>query len=215
MKALVIAFLLLAGPVQAGGLSDLIMAPGVLASAPEGEVLRYGHERKLPARAEGEELPGAGRDFALPKPVAGGEAVLTSVAHADGPWLVLTLREAGKSHEVARFPASGPNPILLFFLENVVRNAAVQTGGSPYYIRNRIREALMAAGPGAGPDGRSTVTLHPFAGDRNRARMGVFADLALTIGFDPDDPGRLLSLMADTGAGSGGYSESLTLIAEE
>ena len=55
MKAPVLALLLgLAFPLSApaGGLTDLLMAPGLLTQAPagaDGAILRYAHERRLPA----------------------------------------------------------------------------------------------------------------------------------------------------------------------
>lgn len=215
MKRLALALMLAAGPAAAGPLSDLIMASGLLADAPAGEVLRYAHDRRLPAEAPDAELPRAGQDYVLPKPVVDGVAILTAVPGEGGTQLVLTLAEAGESRDVASFPAQGSNPMLLFFLENVVRNVAAQTGGSPFYIRNRLRDALVAADLGAVQDGRSVIVLHPFAADPNRARLGAFAELTLTLALDPARPGRLLDLKADTGAAPGGYSERMVLIGVE
>ena len=213
--ALALALMLAAGPAAAGPLSDLIMASGLLADAPAGEVLRYAHDRRLPAEAPDAELPRAGQDYVLPKPVVDGVAILPAVPGEGGTQLVLTLAEAGESRDVASFPAQGANPMLLFFLENVVRNVAAQTGGSPFYIRNRLRDALVAADLGPVQDGRAVIALHPFAADPNRARLGAFAELTLTLALDPARPGRLLDLKADTGAAPGGYSEHMVLIGVE
>lgn len=215
MKGLALAFMLAAGPSAAGPLSDLIMASGLLADAPAGEVLRYSHDRRLPADAPDAAMPRAGQDYVLPKPVVDGVAILTAVPGDGGTQLVLTLAEAGKSRDVASFPAQGANPILLFFLENVVRNVAARTGGSPYYIRNRLRDVLVAADLDASQNGRLVIRLHPFATDPNRARLGAFAELTLTLALDPARPGRLLDLKADTGAAPDGYSESMVLIEVE
>ncbi len=215
MKRLALAFMLAAGPAAAGPLSDLIMASGLLADAPAGEILRYSHDRRLPAQAPDAGMPRAGQDYALPKPVVDGVAILTAVPGDGGTQLVLTLAEAGESRDVASFPAQGANPILLFFLENVVRNAAARTGGSPYYIRNRLRDVLVAADLDMAQEGRAVITLHPFATDPNRARLGAFAELTLTLALDPARPGRLLDLKADTGAAPDGYSESMVLIEVE
>ena len=215
MKRLALALMLAAGPAAAGPLSDLIMASGLLADAPAGEVLRYSHDRRLPAEAPQAEMRRAGQDYALPKPVVDGLAILTAVPGEDGTQLVLTLAEAGESRDVASFPAQGANPMLLFFLENVVRNVAAQTGGSPYYIRNRLRDAIVAADLGALQDGRAVIGLHPFAADPNRDRLGAFGDLTLTLALDPARPGRLLDLKADTGAARDGYSERMVLIEVE
>lgn len=216
MKAWVLAMLLgAAGPAAAGPLSDLLMAPGLLADAPEGEVFRYVHNRRLPGQAAGSEPAGAAIGIAPPDTVVDGRAVLSIAPGTGGPVMVLTLGTGGDMKTVAEFPARGPNPMLLFFLENVVRNGVIQTGGSPYYIRNRIRDALVAADLGTDQDGRSVVVLHPFANDPNRARMGDFGALTLTLDYDSADPGRLVELLADTGSGTSGYSETLKLTPEE
>ena len=96
---------------------------------------------------------------------------------------------------VADFPASGPNPVLLYFLESTARGMAQATGGSPFYIRNRIREAVAAAGRGDGSP--LEVAIVPFAADPNRGRMGGFADLTLRLRYDEGRPDQLLELSAD------------------
>lgn len=216
MKVLVLCVLLAgAAPVAAGPLSDLLMAPGLLADAPEGEVFRYAHNRRIPGQPKGTEPAGAGAGIAAPKAVVDGQAILTVGSGASGPVMVLTLEESGRGGAVAEFPARGPNPMLLFFLENVVRNGVMQTGGSPYYLRNRIKDALVGAALGTDRDGVAVVELRPFEADPNIGRMGDFGALVLTLIYDPADPGRLVELKADTGTGAKGYSERMTLIAEE
>lgn len=196
----------------AGGLTDAIMAPGLFGSAAEGELFRYSHDRQIPGRPAGTDAPGAAKGLPVPGPVIDGMAVL-SLDPAEG--LVLSLADQEHPEQsAADFPPGSPNPVLMFFLENVVRNMAAQTGGSPFYIRNRIRDALAAeTGPAPG-GGVQRITLHPFAGDANAARMGDFAGLTVTLAYDPDRPDRLVELLADTGDGPGGYSESLKLLPE-
>lgn len=99
---------------------------------------------------------------------------------------------------VSDFGAGSAAPAMIWFLEGVVRDMAEATGGSPFYIRNRIREALAAS---------DTPEVVPFAADPNRDKMGAFADLALR--FDLRE-GRLFSLSADGGTGADGYHRSLT-----
>lgn len=209
MKPLLLALLLAVAPAAAfaGEVTDLIMAPGVMRG--DGPLV-YDHRRHLAPAGQSAAIPG----MIPPREIAEGRLRLAPLDAAEGPRLALSRSENGTALPVADFPVSGPNPVLLFFLENVVRSVAAQTGGSPFYIRNRIREALAAApvGDGAGP--RTTV-LRPFEADPNRARLGDFAGLAIAITFDPDAPGRLIELKADTGAGAAGYSEAMTLVAEE
>jgi hypothetical protein len=146
--------------------------------------------------------------------VAGGEVRLEVVAAGDGRELRLVREDDGHATPVGTFPAGAANPVLLYFLETTVRAMAEATAGSPYYIRNRIREALAAAG--LGPEGTPReVTFMPFEGDPNRARMGAFADLAIELRFDPARPARILELSADTPGGDAGYHEALVLIAED
>ena len=73
-----------------------------------------------------------------------------SVEDAGEPALRLVREATARPHagRHASRPASA-NPLLLYFLETTVRAMAEATGGSPYYIRNRIREALVAADLGA------------------------------------------------------------------
>jgi hypothetical protein len=201
MKALLVLALLLPLPASAGALTDLLMAPGVLAQAPDGPVLAYRHDRTLP----GGPLP----------EIEDGRLFVAAATAPERRELVVTRSGDGAERlPVASFPASGPNPALLFFLETTVRVMAGATGGSPFYIRNRMREALAAADLGAA-ESPHAVVLHPFAADPNRPRMGGFADLALSFRFDPAEPGRILELSADTPAPEGGYHERLVLIAED
>ncbi len=211
-RTLALGLALAAGPALSGPFSDLVMAPGVLAEVPAGPVFRYAHNRHLAVRAEGSTQPKVAEGEIQPKAVAEGEVILTAEAGEGGMRLILSRRDGGQTAPVAEFSGGGPNPVLLYFLENTVRVVAAETGGSPYYIRNRIREALAAADlPAPG----TALTLSPFAADKNRDKMGDFGTLALHLTFDPGRPARLVELKADTAAGTGGYTETLTLIAEE
>lgn len=212
MKAVILALMLAAGPAAAGPFSDLVMAPGVLADVPAGPVFRYAHMRHMPPREQGQELPGAERGQPMPEPVTDGLLTVTAEPGDGGMQLVLTRGEGGETRPVAAFPARGPNPVLLFFLENTMRVLAAETGGSPFYFRSRIREAL---GTAQLPDAGEPMVLRPFAEDKNRDRMGDLGTLTLTLTFDPAKPGRLIELKADTAAGAQGYTETLTLIAED
>jgi hypothetical protein len=199
MRLLLLLALLLPLPAAAGALSDLLMAPGMFADAGDGPLLAYAEARTTPESA------GA-------PPVEDGPLVLALAAGADGPQLALTRDADGTGPPVAAFPAGSANPVLLYFLEASVRAMAEATGGSPFYIRNRMREALAAVDLGPPGEPREVV-LRPFEADRNRGRMGVFADLALRLRFETDEPGRLLELSADTAADADGYHHRLTLIA--
>lgn len=122
----------------------------------------------------------------------------------------LTLHQDEKHRALGVFPASVGNPMIMFFYETVVRDMAEATGGSPYYVRNRVKDALiqpsqMETGE-AVYDGRTvpttTITLRPFADDPNRDRMQGFGDLELSVTMSDEVPGWYLSLIAEA-AGNG------------
>lgn len=201
-RNLLAALLLLAPlPAAAGALTDLLMAPRLFEGAAVGSAVVYAEEREAP---EGEGMSVGD--------VTGGEVRLEVVAPNE---LRLLRAEDGAATPMGTFTAGVANPLLLYFLENNVRVMAEATGGSPFYIRNRIREALGAADLGVATGAAREVTLTPFAADPNRARMGAFADLVIRLRFDPADPARILELSADTPAGADGYHERMTLVAEE
>jgi hypothetical protein len=209
MIARLLTLLLLAPlPAGAGALSDLLMAPHLFDAAPVGSSVAYAEERAV---AEGGTLAD----------VAGGTVRLEVVADDTGPALRLLRESDGAPQPLGTFPTGTANPLLLYFLETTVRATAEATGGSPYYIRNRIREALVAAdldageGGAASADGTRAVTLTPFAADANRARLGAFADLTIRLHVDPARPERILELSANTAAGADGYHETMVLIAED
>ena len=123
----------------------------------------------------------------------------------------------GRHRGIGEFPASVGNPIILYFMESVVRDMASSAGGSPFYIRNRVKAALLepAAEEQGGADGQTVaVTLRPFEGDPNASRMQGFEHLALTVTMSEDVPGWYTSLAAVVPGEGGGepvYSSTLTL----
>ncbi len=195
MRLLLALLLGLPLPAAAGALTDLLMAPDLFVAAPVGTVAAYTEERSAPDEVTGATLR------------------LEVVATGEGRELRLVRKSDGREAAVGSFPAGVANPLLLYFLENTVQAMAKATGGSPYYIRNRIREALVASDLGADEGPERVVTIAPFAADARRAQMGAFADLAIRLRFDPADPERILELSADTAAGAGSYHERMMLVA--
>jgi hypothetical protein len=201
MRLLLLLALTLPLPAAAGALSDLLMAPGLFEEAGDGPLLAYAEDREVP---EGGRL----------EPAEDGRLVLAAAEGPEGRRLALTRDVGGAERPVASFAPGTANPVLLYFLEATVRDMSAATGGSPFYIRNRMREALAAADLGPAGEPREVV-LRPFEADGNRARMGAFADLALRLRFDADEPARLLELSADTAGEDGGYRHRLTLTGGE
>lgn len=123
----------------------------------------------------------------------------------------LEFRQGQKHRGLGVFPASVGNPMIMYFYESVVRDMAESAGGSPFYIRNRVKDALIE--PTQSKDGSAqwdgttiettTIELAPFAGDPNRERMQGFGDLTLTITMSDAVPGWYLKMVAEVpGAGA-------------
>lgn len=143
--------------------------------------LRYEH-----VRASDPAL-GLGEDFthAIVLSIGEGAQPESFTIDAEGP--------APRTYDVN--PGVPGNPLLMVFLENAVRSVATATGGSEFYLRNRMREGLR--------DGLreedGALTMRPFAQDANRARMGALADMAIRFEVRPEAPGMLVAMTAEAG----------------
>lgn len=119
----------------------------------------------------------------------------------------LEFRQDGKHRGLGRFPASVGNPMIMFFYESAIRDMASSAGGSAFYIRNRVKEALVqpseAVEGEAEVDGRMvptlTLRLRPFVDDPNRDQMQGFGDLELEVVMSEEVPGWYVSLTAEAG----------------
>lgn len=215
MIRFVLAIMLMATPATAGEVSDLLMKPGLMADIPDEDMPQYKHERKLGAAPVATKPSDPKQTVVALEDVTDGGVKLARISDRTGDRLSLSLSDSGESRVVAEFPIANSNPILLFFLENIVRTVSSQTGGSPFYIRNRIREALVTAQAGEQKASYTEVVLRPFAEDQNAARLGAFANLTITLRYDPAEPYRLLELLAHTETDGSGYSETMTLVGEK
>ena len=138
-----------------------------------------------------------GPDSPAFRQVRDGRVTLAEVTDPSDGQPLLEIRETGGEDSDAdprvlgRFPVSSGDPMVVFFLENTARDMAMLTGGSPFYIRNRMKEALANAGPATqDADGGVAVELRPFADDPNGDRMKGFETLRLrfVMGSDPARP---------------------------
>lgn len=129
----------------------------------------------------------------------------------DGEGLArLEFRQNERKRTIGMFPASVGNPMIMYFYESVIRDMAEAAGGSPFYIRNRVKEALVQPAevePGeAVIDGQKvatrTIRLHPFVEDPNRERMQGFGSLELAVTMSDDVPGWYVSLVATAEEGT-------------
>ena len=129
----------------------------------------------------------------------------------EGDMARLTLRRDDKHRVLGEFPAGVGNPIIMYFVETVVRDVADAAGGNPFYIRNRMKEALLEAGEVREISGATEVTLHPFEDDPNAARMQGFDDLTISAVMSPEVPGSYQTLSASIPeTGNEAYSTTLT-----
>jgi hypothetical protein len=167
---------------------DLIFKAGTLADVSKEDGLEYGREVSLAADAE----LGA-RNTGTIRLSFGAE----EMAH-------LKFEKGDKYRNVGAFPATVGNPIIMYFVETVLRDVAQQAGGSPFYIRNRIKESLVQVTEindvavsleGEVVEARQ-ITLRPFENDKNRDRMKGYGDLTMTFTMSEDIPGWYQSLVA-------------------
>ena len=118
---------------------------------------------------------------------------------SDGQPLLEMRQTAGDgTRVVGRFPVSAGDPVVVVFLENTARDMAMLTGGSPFYIRNRIKDALANAAPPVSGASGFTVELQPFADDPNRDRMKGFETLWLRFRFAEDPSRPIREMVAET-----------------
>ncbi|WP_018237750.1 hypothetical protein [Ensifer sp. BR816] len=135
----------------------------------------------------------------------------------------MTLHQGTRSRALGNYPASVGNPVIMYFLESVLAEIAGQSGGSPFYMRNRIKDALLRDAEVVPVSRRyrnrdiaaRQVTIRPFTKDRARERMGAISQLALAVTVSDEIPGWYYSLVATvpaaTGKAGAGYSNSITL----
>ncbi|MCA1284330.1 hypothetical protein [Salipiger bermudensis] len=185
---------------------DLLFKGGTLDAVSRDAELTYTREVHNAAKPEAAE-----RDTgAIALSFEEGEAVVAT----------LEFRQDGKHRNLGSFPASVGNPMIMVFYESVIRDMAETAGGSPFYIRNRVKEALVQPAEietgeaefGGETVATRTVTLRPFLDDPNRDRMMGFGDLELRVTMSEAVPGWYLSLVAEAPGAQGteeGYVSAL------
>ena len=208
MKLLRYVFLtlLLATPVHAEEIYDLIFKQGTLSDVSEGLV--YDRETIVASNPDyGQRNTGG-----------------VELGFAPEEMAVLRFVQGEQHRNLGQFPATVGNPIIMYFVETVLRDVAHEAGGSPFYIRNRIKEALITPAPiedttvsfGDGEVAARQITFRPFEDDKNRDRMGVYGNLEMTFVMSEEVPGWYVSLaaVAPDGNGDAGYSNVLNLMPE-
>lgn len=118
------------------------------------------------------------------------------------------------------------NPVIVALLEQDVTEMQKILGGSPFYFRNRLRQAMSEPTPaeptrieygGKTVDGWK-VTLKPFGDDmKNRGKLKEFAERTYELTFSEAVPGGLYALKTVTPKVGGAgplLTEELTVKAE-
>jgi hypothetical protein len=157
------------------------------------------------------------------QPIGEGEVRLAREAGAAGDVVSVSLVEDGRTRRLDPFPAASGNPILVVFLESSLRAMAQATGGSPFYLRNRIKEALWK---GTEPEpvtvewegadvAAERMVYRPFEGDRHSAQLGQFSEVEIEFVLSDAVPGRFVRLAAATAPGEdAAFREEIRLIGE-
>ncbi|MGA0562570.1 hypothetical protein ACO2RV_08975 [Ancylobacter sp. VNQ12] len=123
--------------------------------------------------------------------------------------------------EAGPFPTQNGNPIALVLLERDVRELAQLSKGSPFYLRNRVREHLATSTVeptrfsfnGKEVEGWK-MTMRPFAEDPNKDKLLELAARSYEFIFSNDVPGGLYAVRVVTPAKDGASNiieTSLTL----
>ena len=194
---LALAFsLLFVLPIQgrADRATDLVFSTGVLDNIPQQKTVTYDHMRLGP------------KDSGL-RLIENGLVLLSVVGgETGGNEAILEMRDNGTLRNRTPFPVDGGNPLVMALLESALRSMAQITGGSPFYLRNRIKESLRSGGQvmpttiaiGDKSTPATRITFQPFLNDKNAGRMGDFADLTLTFVVSDDVPGGFALFSAQT-----------------
>lgn len=193
-----------------------VLAPGVIAAdrsgteilfdrtsfddVRAGTIITYTHDRSA--------------DEKIPvKPIDGGAVVVNRTGdgegEGDGAGKVLVTLEYGEGkgrRTLEHLPADRGNPIFVVFLESSVAAVTYATKGSPFYIRNRIKDAFATGGEVStgrieidGVEAEAThIDYRPLKGDENVDKFGLaFENLMLRFTLSDAVPGRFASMTAD------------------
>ncbi|MDO5612761.1 MAG: hypothetical protein Q4G14_05890 [Paracoccus sp. (in: a-proteobacteria)] len=122
------------------------------------------------------------------QPVSDGALDVAQITDPSDGQLVLqlTVQDGGRDRRIGPFPVSAGDPVLTWFLEQTARDMSNLTGGSPFYIRNRIKDALLRGGSLTRDGDGGVAVFQPFAHDPNAARMHGFQTLTFEVEDGPD-----------------------------
>lgn len=111
------------------------------------------------------------------------------------------IHRGDREGEAGPFPTMNGNPIALILLERDVKEMAQLTKGSPFYLRNRVREHLSTGTVEPAHfsyDGREVegwkLTMRPFTEDPNKDKLLELAGRRYEFLFSDSVPGGLYSI---------------------
>ena len=138
---------------------------------------------------------------------------------ADGRTITVTMIEGKREVTLDPFSDTGGNPVLVIFLESVAQAVAKSTGGSPFYIKNRIKDAF-SRGTEMSPtelvrDGKPVeavrVVYNPFALEKQKERLLSFAGFEMAFILSDGVPGGIVEMRALDDPKTKGFEEYLVL----
>lgn len=124
-----------------------------------------------------------------------------------------------RAQRVPPVPQARSNPVLLYFLEQQVRQLQQTTGGQSAHFRRRIRlvlsEGAVVENTTVQWAGREVpaqrITISPFLDDPQRARFEKQAQTQYRFVMSSAVPGGVVELSARSGPGDDATRQSLTL----
>jgi hypothetical protein len=182
--------------------SSLLFEAPALAQVPTDTTLVYSLERIVAPSEAGAHATGTAR----PSSRSAIELSLRADAETGERQAKIEIVTAEGRQPAGPFPSLVGNPVLLVLLERDVAEMSRSLRGSPYYIRNRIREALgetTIAEPARFTfQGRVVegwrVAVTPFAQDRNRDRLREHAARRYEFTLSDAVPGSLYEMRMTT-----------------
>jgi hypothetical protein len=196
VRALALALALLIGaPAAAATVQELVFQAHLLADLSEPQTLHYRYQKR------GSMMPEAYRSQV---------SMEVREVREDGRKLVhFDMFEGQARRQFGPMQARVQNPLLIVFLQRDVVQMGNQTGGSPEYFRNRIREAFLEPAVVERLEVRVDgavlpavrVTITPFANDPQIARFAEFRHKRYEFTVAAALPGGLYEIAARTPKG--------------
>ena len=197
IRTLMLAAVLSASPAVTADRTgtDMLFDREQIAAVETGTLIEYAHDRRF---AEGIKVPS----------VEDGSITVTVFEKEGNRRSQVRLIDGKRKRVLDDFSGDRGNPVFVTFLESTLSSIAKATKGSPFYLRNRFKDAMATGGEVTEEEGRTRIAYLPFAKDRNREKLGAFADLRVEFVLDEETPGRFVELVAFTGDGET-YHESV------